>query len=99
MSQDALQRLNQLPLRENLRGLSPYGAPQIGVPVQLNVNENTHPLPQEVIDEITTSVQAAARTLNTSDADSPQKTCGRPTDPTKSSNRSCKPSAGRAEPS
>lgn len=64
MSQDALQRLSQLPLRENLRGLSPYGAPQIDVPVQLNVNENTHPLPQEVIGEITTSVQAAARTLN-----------------------------------
>ncbi len=64
MSQDALQRLNQLPLRENLRELSPYGAPQIDVPVQLNVNENTHPLPQEVIDEITASVQAAARMLN-----------------------------------
>ena len=32
-----------LPLREELRGIEPYGAPQLGAdlaPVQLNVNEN-----------------------------------------------------------
>ena len=28
------------PLREELRGIAPYGAPQLDVPVQLNVNEN-----------------------------------------------------------
>ena len=31
------------PLREELRGLEPYGAPQLDVPVQLNVNENPYP--------------------------------------------------------
>nr|WP_202605636.1 histidinol-phosphate transaminase [Glutamicibacter soli] len=56
--------LSQLPLRENLRGLSPYGAPQIDVPIQLNVNENTHPLPQTVIDAIAQEVSKAAATLN-----------------------------------
>ena len=30
------------PLREELRGLEPYGAPQLDVPVQLNVNENPY---------------------------------------------------------
>ena len=27
-----------VPLREELRGIEPYGAPQLDVPVQLNVN-------------------------------------------------------------
>ena len=31
-----------LPLREELRGIEPYGAPQLDVPVQLNVNENPY---------------------------------------------------------
>ena len=31
------------PLREELRGIEPYGAPQLDVPVQLNVNENPYP--------------------------------------------------------
>ena len=30
-------RLTDLPLRENLRGKSAYGAPQLDVPVRLNV--------------------------------------------------------------
>ena len=30
------------PLRDELRGLEPYGAPQLDVPVQLNVNENPY---------------------------------------------------------
>lgn len=34
--------LNDLPLREDLRGRSPYGAPQLDVPVVLNTNENPH---------------------------------------------------------
>lgn len=56
--------LEALPLREDLRGRSPYGAPMIDVPVTLNVNENTHPMPQEVIDAITHDVAEAAVTLN-----------------------------------
>lgn len=64
MTDDRLAKLSALPLRESLRGLSPYGAPQIDVPIQLNVNENTHPLPQEVIDSIAQRVSAAAAGLN-----------------------------------
>ena len=32
--------------REDLRGRSPYGAPQLDVPVRLNTNENSYPLPE-----------------------------------------------------
>ncbi len=56
--------MNQLPLRENLRGLQPYGAPQLDVAIQLNVNENTHPMPAEVARAITDEVFAAAQSLN-----------------------------------
>jgi histidinol-phosphate aminotransferase len=32
-------------LREDLHGLTPYGAPQRNVPVRLNTNENPYPGP------------------------------------------------------
>ena len=35
--------LSGLPLRDDLVGEEPYGAPQIDVPVVLNVNENPYP--------------------------------------------------------
>jgi len=54
----------KLPLRENLRGIEPYGAPQLDVAVLLNVNENTHPLPESVCRAIAEDVNAAALTLN-----------------------------------
>ncbi|MGH3633461.1 MAG: histidinol-phosphate transaminase, partial [Mycobacterium sp.] len=37
--------LDELPLRDDLRDKSPYGAPQLEVPVRLNTNENPHPPP------------------------------------------------------
>jgi histidinol-phosphate aminotransferase len=58
------EALAALPLRENLRGLSPYGAPQLDVAVALNTNENTHPVPDEVVKAIAASVAEAAVTLN-----------------------------------
>lgn len=58
------EALAALPLRENLRGLSPYGAPQLDVAVALNTNENTHPVPDEVAQAIAESVAQAAATLN-----------------------------------
>ncbi|MDI3330035.1 MAG: histidinol-phosphate transaminase [Micrococcus sp.] len=58
------EALAALPLRENLRGLSPYGAPQLDVAVALNTNENTHPVPEEVVAAIAESVAEAAATLN-----------------------------------
>ncbi|MEO9246698.1 histidinol-phosphate transaminase [Citricoccus nitrophenolicus] len=63
-SQSSPEALAALPLRENLRGLSPYGAPQLDVPVTLNTNENTHPVPDEVVRAITASVAESAVSLN-----------------------------------
>ncbi|MFM5968195.1 MAG: histidinol-phosphate transaminase, partial [Micrococcales bacterium] len=37
--------LDDLPIRDDLKGQKPYGAPQLEVPVSLNVNENTHRIP------------------------------------------------------
>jgi histidinol-phosphate aminotransferase len=52
------------PLREELRGLQPYGAPQLDVPVQLNVNENPYPPSPAVVADIAAAVAQAATTLN-----------------------------------
>ncbi len=57
-------RLDDLPLRDDLRGLTPYGAPQAPLPVALNVNENTHPVPEDVADDILDSVARALREVN-----------------------------------
>ncbi|MCA4724167.1 histidinol-phosphate transaminase [Mycolicibacterium fortuitum] len=56
--------LADLPLRENLRGKSPYGAPQLVVPVRLNTNENPHPPTQALIDDVAASVRDAAAELH-----------------------------------
>jgi histidinol-phosphate aminotransferase len=56
--------LDQLPLREDLRGKSPYGAPQLEVPVRLNTNENPYPPPPELVADVATAVEAAARDLH-----------------------------------
>lgn len=61
---DQLERLNRLPLRSNLRGITPYGAPQLDVPILLNVNENTHGVPADVTAAITAAVAEAATGLN-----------------------------------
>ncbi|WP_235531511.1 histidinol-phosphate transaminase [Phycicoccus sp. Soil748] len=56
-------RLDAL-LREDLRGASPYGAPQLDVPVRLNTNESSYPVPEDVVADITARVAAVAPTLN-----------------------------------
>ncbi|MGO4614614.1 histidinol-phosphate transaminase [Nocardia sp. 2YAB30] len=56
--------LADLPLRENLRGKKPYGAPQLTVPVQLNTNENPHPPSRALIDDVAESIRAAAADLH-----------------------------------
>ena len=56
--------LDDLPLRESLVGKSPYGAPQLTVPVQLNTNENPHPPTQALIDDVADSVRTAAAQLH-----------------------------------
>lgn len=56
--------VDALPIRENLRGKSAYGAPQLSVPVQLNTNENPHPPTQALVDDVAESVREAARELH-----------------------------------
>ncbi|MBU8815239.1 histidinol-phosphate transaminase [Mycolicibacterium goodii] len=56
--------LADLPLRENLRGKSPYGAPQLQVPVRLNTNENPHPPTKALVDDVAASVREAAAELH-----------------------------------
>jgi histidinol-phosphate aminotransferase len=53
-----------LPLREELRGIEPYGAPQLDVPVQLNVNENPYAPSEAVVADVAQAVAEATRTLN-----------------------------------
>lgn len=54
----------QLPLREELRGLEPYGAPQLDVPVRLNVNENPYPPSEALVADAAAAVADAVRNLN-----------------------------------
>ncbi len=56
--------LDDLPLREDLRGKTPYGAPQLDVPVRLNTNENPHPPTQALVDDLTASVQSVGGGLH-----------------------------------
>lgn len=56
--------LDDLPLREDLRGKSPYGAPQLDVPVRLNTNENPHPPSTALVDDVVRSVGRAAADLH-----------------------------------
>jgi histidinol-phosphate aminotransferase len=53
-----------VPLREELRGIEPYGAPQLDVRVQLNVNENPYPPSEAVAAEVAAAVADVTRTLN-----------------------------------
>jgi histidinol-phosphate aminotransferase len=56
--------LADLPLREDLRGRSPYGAPQLAAPVRLNTNENPHPPTKALVADVTASVRAVAGELH-----------------------------------
>ncbi len=53
-----------LPLREELRGIQPYGAPELMVPVPLNVNENPYGPSAELADELAEVVRGLAGGLN-----------------------------------
>ena len=56
--------LDQLPLRDDLRGKTPYGAPQLDVAVRLNTNENPYPPPPELVADVTAAVAEAAAELH-----------------------------------
>ncbi|WP_422665440.1 histidinol-phosphate transaminase [Aquipuribacter hungaricus] len=53
-----------MPLRHDLRGASAYGAPQLDVPVRLNTNESSHPVPEAVVRAVAEAVAAVAGDLN-----------------------------------
>ncbi len=56
--------LEELPIRDDLRGLSAYGAPQLEVPIRLNTNENPYPPPPELVADLREAVSAAATGMN-----------------------------------
>jgi len=53
-----------LPLRPDLKGISPYGAPQIENVIALNTNENPFELPAEVVSAITARIADVVKDLN-----------------------------------
>ena len=56
--------LDDLPIRDDLRGKQPYGAPQEHVRVRLNVNENTHAIPEAVATDIVSALAGAVLGVN-----------------------------------
>ena len=59
-----MTELDQLPLRPELRGRTPYGAPQVPATYRLNTNENPHPLPAELLADLGAALGHAALELN-----------------------------------
>ena len=59
-----MTNLDDLPIRDDLKGQKPYGAPQLTVPVSLNVNENTHRVPESVALEIVERLAKAVLGIN-----------------------------------
>ncbi|HSU73524.1 MAG TPA: histidinol-phosphate transaminase [Terrabacter sp.] len=57
---EEVQRL----LRPDLRGRTAYGAPQLDVPVRLNTNENSYPVPQVVVDAVLAALADDVASLN-----------------------------------
>jgi histidinol-phosphate aminotransferase len=52
------------PIRDELRGLTPYGAPQLPVPVQLNTNENPYGPSADCVADIARAAAEAGAGLN-----------------------------------
>ncbi len=60
MATDEIDRL----LRADLRGRTPYGAPQLDVPVRLNTNENPHPPSAGLVADLAAAVAESAKQMN-----------------------------------
>jgi histidinol-phosphate aminotransferase len=56
--------LDALPVRDDLRGKTPYGAPQIADVIQLNVNENPYPPPAALLADLQRAVGEPGLALN-----------------------------------
>ncbi|HEX7107071.1 MAG TPA: histidinol-phosphate transaminase [Acidothermaceae bacterium] len=59
-----MSEFDALPLRDDLRGEIPYGAPQLDVPIALNVNENPYPPSPALIADVAAAVAAVTGQLN-----------------------------------
>ncbi|MTA30176.1 MAG: histidinol-phosphate transaminase, partial [Actinobacteria bacterium] len=59
-----MTELSDLPIRDSLKGRTPYGAPQLHVPIALNVNENTHRIPEPVALDVVSRLAAAVININ-----------------------------------
>ncbi|MQA95908.1 MAG: histidinol-phosphate transaminase [Streptosporangiales bacterium] len=53
-----------LPIRDDLRDLTPYGAPQLAVPVALNTNENPYELSDRIAADLAAAIAEVGRGLN-----------------------------------
>src|SRR3712207_8326708 len=59
-----MTELSELPLRPELRGRTPYGAPQLPAKYRLNTNENPHPLPEALLADLAGALRDASVDLN-----------------------------------
>lgn len=53
-----------LPIREDLKSQHAYGAPQLDVPIRLNVNENPYPPSPDLVARIAEAIAAVAKEAN-----------------------------------
>ena len=58
-----MTRLSDLPLRDDLRVLTPYGAPQVDAAVRLNTNENPHPPSEALLADLEAELRRELPTL------------------------------------
>lgn len=56
--------IDALPIRDELRGMTAYGAPQLDVAVRLNTNENPYPMPSRVAAAMVASLAEVVPTVN-----------------------------------
>ncbi len=59
-----MTELSDLPIRDSLKGRTPYGASQLHVPIALNVNENSHRIPEEVAIDVVSRLAQAVLNIN-----------------------------------
>jgi histidinol-phosphate aminotransferase len=57
MTTHAGRDLSGVRVRDDLAALTPYGAPQLDVPVRLNTNETSYPVPAAVLDDIADTIR------------------------------------------
>jgi histidinol-phosphate aminotransferase len=53
-----------LPLRKDLKGQSPYGAPQLPLEVKLNTNENPFSLSPDLVAKLSAAISGSAKNFN-----------------------------------